>query len=46
MNLALRYAIYNDHILYRINEWSDIINHDIILKFLSRQSTPLKEFSF
>lgn len=37
--------MYNDHILYLINEWSNISNHDMILKVLTNKNTPPKEFS-
>ena len=43
--ISLRYSMYNDHILYLINEWSDILNHDIILRVLSNKNTPPKELS-
>lgn len=33
--------MYNDHILYLMNEMSDKLNYDIILK-LSNKNTPLK----
>lgn len=41
----LRYSMYNDHILYLINEWSAILDHDNILKVLSDKNTPPKKFS-
>lgn len=37
--------MYNDQNLYLINEWSDILNHDIILKVISNKNTPPKDFS-
>lgn len=42
---SLRYSVYIDHILYQINLWSEILNHDIILKLLSNKNTPPKKFS-
>lgn len=41
----LRYLMYSDYILYRMNEWSDILNQDIIFKFLSNKITQTKAFS-
>lgn len=36
--------MYTNHMLYQINEWSDIRNHDIIYKLLSNNDNPPKEF--
>lgn len=36
----LRHSMYNDYILYLMNEWSYILYHDIILKVLSIKDTP------
>lgn len=41
----LRYLMYSDYILYRMNEWSDILNQDIIFKLLSNKNTKTKAFS-
>lgn len=41
---TLRYSMYNDRILYVINEWSVIYNPGIILKVLSDKNTLPKEF--
>lgn len=35
--LNLRYSLYNDHSLCVINEWSDVLNHNIILKVFSNK---------
>lgn len=37
--------MYNDHIQNLINELSDILDNDIILKVLTNKNTLLKEFS-
>lgn len=37
--------MYSDYILYRMNEWSDILNQDIIFKLLSNKNTQTKAFS-
>lgn len=41
----LRYLMYSDYILYRMNEWSHILNQDIIFKLLSNKNTQTKAFS-
>lgn len=41
----LRYLMYSDYILYRMNEWSDILNQDIIFKLLLNKNTQTKAFS-
>lgn len=41
----LRYLMYSDYILYRMNERSDILNQDILFKFLSNKITQTKAFS-
>lgn len=38
--------MHNDQILYLINEWSGIPNHDIILELLSNKNTSPKKFHF
>jgi hypothetical protein len=41
----LRYPMYNDHNLYLVNGWSDFCEPNIILKGVSNENNPPKEFS-